>query len=324
MKTLLSCLLSVIFLTFLASTNLQAQADGSGTIKATVLDEKMQPMPYAVVRILGLNIGVQTDLDGVANLRGVSPGTYDVEVRMVSYKRYLKKSVLIKAGQTTYLDYTMQLIGLECDTCIVYEIFAEPTIDKTVSTLNSIDATQIRNMAVNRGDITAMAVNICSSCNTTPSGGLVMRGSRPGFSQTFVDGEKMYGSADIPGLAIGGMTVLSGGIPAEYGDLTGGAIIITTKNSVTGYQYKATMYEDLAEKQEAERLAEAEKRGVKITKTDVIEDQKSSEDSTQNPKDSLQQTPQSNPQINPQQPEVDQQETAPVLPPTQPAEKPKN
>lgn len=271
MKTLfLRRLLTFVPALFLSLTVL-AQADGSGTIKATVVDERQQPMPGTVVRIIGSNIGGTTDLDGVVTIRAISAGTYDVEARMLNYKVYIKKAVIVKAGQTAYLDFAMQLKDVSCDTCVVFTVYAEGPIDKNYSTITNISAEQIRNMAVQPGNIVGMVTNTCSSCSQTPSGGLVMRGSRPGQSQLFVDGEKMYGSANVPGLAIGQVTVLSGGIPAEYGDLSGGAIIVTTKNYNTGFLYKQAMYEAVAAEQEAARIAEAEKKGVISTNNEIIE-----------------------------------------------------
>jgi outer membrane receptor protein involved in Fe transport len=43
---------------------------------------------------------------------------------------------------------------------------------------------------------------------------------------------KVIGAFSIPKAAIKEMSVLTGGIPAQFGDATGGIIIITTKGYV--------------------------------------------------------------------------------------------
>lgn len=297
---------------FLFAALLNAQADGSGTIKATVLDTDKRPLPGAVVRIVGTNIGGATDMDGVVNLRAVSAGTYEVEARMVGYKAYVKRGVVVSAGQTAYISYPMQL--KTCDTCkdyVVYGEYVKSPVDKEYSTITNITAEQIKVMAVSRGDVTGMITNTCSSCSQTPSGGLVMRGSRPGQSQMFVDGEKIYGSSSVPGLAIGQITVLSGGIPAEYGDLSGGAIIVTTKDYIGGGVDKRNMYADAAEEQAAREKAEAEKNGKRETGDEIIEEQKA--DSTQSNTPAPQEAPAPQPQ-----PENNPAPQAPATPAEQP------
>src|SRR5690606_37888946 len=44
-----------------------------------------------------------------------------------------------------------------------------------------------------------------------------------------VDGVKVRGSAQVPQSAIEQVTVITGGVPAQYGDATGGIISITTR-----------------------------------------------------------------------------------------------
>lgn len=285
---------------FLFSLVLAAQADGSGTIKATILDESNQPLPGAVVRIIGTNIGGSADMDGVVNLRAVSASTYDVEARMVGYKIYTKRSVVVSAGQTAYLTFAMQL--KTCDTCavVIEDTYIKGPVDPSYSTLTNITADQVKRMAADRGNITDMVTNVCSSCSQTQSGQLVMRGSRPGQSQYFVDGEKMYGSASVPGLAIGQVTVLSGGIPAEYGDLSGGAVIVTTKNYVSGALDKQNMYQAAADEAAEKQRAEDAKRG-KTQTGDVIIEQPAADSTQAQPQKP--QSSQSAPAQSPQQPQ---------------------
>jgi outer membrane receptor protein involved in Fe transport len=66
-----------------------------------------------------------------------------------------------------------------------------------------------------------------------PEGGggqVIIRGSRPGDAVYYIDGVKMTDMSAVPGVAIGGLEAYTGGIPAKYGDTTGGVIILETKS----------------------------------------------------------------------------------------------
>ncbi len=56
-----------------------------------------------------------------------------------------------------------------------------------------------------------------------------VRGARSDGTVTYIDGIKVTGSAALPPSAIEQVSVLLGGLPAQYGDATGGVINVTTK-----------------------------------------------------------------------------------------------
>ena len=252
-----------------------AQDQGNGDIKVTVLDERNQPMIGAIVDIVagGPKLGGATDIDGNFTFRALTPGAYDIEANMTSYKKYIKTGIEVSAGQTSYATFAMQVN--ECDTCLGGVVVIKATVspvDPTFSSIKSIDMTQVKNMAVTRGDVVGMVTATSSDITTGPSGKLVMRGARETASQIYVDGEVMYGSSGIPGEAIAQVTILSGGIPASFGDLTGGAVIITTKSYYSGLAVKQRMYADAQkEREEAVKAAAAASGKRTESGTQIIE-----------------------------------------------------
>jgi outer membrane receptor protein involved in Fe transport len=59
----------------------------------------------------------------------------------------------------------------------------------------------------------------------------MVRGARPTSTQFITDGMKSRtGDIGIPGIAVGSVKVYTSGIPAEYGDVTGGVIVVETKS----------------------------------------------------------------------------------------------
>ena len=91
----------------------------------------------------------------------------------------------------------------------------------------------------NGGNIAGILRSISSDIQVDNNNKVILRGSRPGNSITIIDDVKSMGDASVPSLAIGSVTVYSGGIPAKYGDFTGGVILIQTKSFFDYYyQYK--------------------------------------------------------------------------------------
>ena len=72
---------------------------------------------------------------------------------------------------------------------------------------------------------------IVPGVQSTGDGELYFRGSRSDASGFYIDGVKMQGDlANIPSSAIGSITAYTGGVPAKYGDATGGIVVIETKS----------------------------------------------------------------------------------------------
>ncbi len=101
---------------------------------------------------------------------------------------------------------------------------------------------------VTRQDVTKMPVRSANGVASTVGGvyheegteNLNIRGGRGDANIYFIDGVKVQGSHNVPKSAIQQVTVITGGIPANYGDVTGGVISIETRS--TGYE--RTTYSD--------------------------------------------------------------------------------
>ncbi|HET6999772.1 MAG TPA: TonB-dependent receptor plug domain-containing protein, partial [Puia sp.] len=64
---------------------------------------------------------------------------------------------------------------------------------------------------------------------------LNMRGMRDGGTAYFIDGQRVIGSANLPQQSIEQVSVITGGVPAQFGDATGGVINITTRGPQSQY-----------------------------------------------------------------------------------------
>ena len=67
---------------------------------------------------------------------------------------------------------------------------------------------------------------------------LYFKGARADAMVYFVDGVKMSSLKGVPPDAINSISVYTGGVPAKYGDFTGGVIAIETKTYFDLYQQR--------------------------------------------------------------------------------------
>ncbi|WP_276089755.1 SusC/RagA family TonB-linked outer membrane protein [Pedobacter sp. JY14-1] len=74
-----------------------------GKISGRILDENDQPLPSAIVRITSLGISRQTDHDGRYTLEA-EPGTYTVEISFISYEKFRRENIQVRAGSSVTLN----------------------------------------------------------------------------------------------------------------------------------------------------------------------------------------------------------------------------
>lgn len=77
-------------------------------------------------------------------------------------------------------------------------------------------------------NVKQMIASSTGGVQLTDDGELVFRGARKGDMIYMLDGIKMNDAVNIPSAAIGSMKVYTGGVPAKYGDTTGGVVVMET------------------------------------------------------------------------------------------------
>ena len=228
-----------LFLTSILLTASFAIAQtGNGSIKGTITDkESGEPLPF--VKVVIIQSGQQkgfatTDFDGKFLISAVPPGEYDVEARFVGYQPVRQEGVIVNSDRYTLLN-DMQM-GNSTEMLDVVEIvyYEVPLIDQDGGASGA---------TVTRDDISKMptrdAQGIASTVggvySTEGSNGLSIRGTREDATYYYIDGIKVRGSSSLPKSAIQEVSVITGGVPANYGDLTGGIISITTRGPSAKY-----------------------------------------------------------------------------------------
>ena len=241
-------------------------AQTEGTIKGTVVDEKNIPMPFAPVAVLQdstIIASTQTDVNGEFTIKNLTPGKYNIKSFFTSYNTTLLEKVSVNLNQIRYVTMNMSLTATGLPPVVVSAVFIEPAFDAKFSTVTPISITQIENAAVGKTDIVQLVLMTTPGILETPDGkDLYVRGSRRGSTGYYVDGNKTMSVPEVPGMGISGMEVLTGGVPAMYGDCTGGLVIITTKEYKWEMNRQRNKIEDRKERDAAEKRQKAETKKI--------------------------------------------------------------
>ena len=197
-----------------------------GGLKGTVKDEvTKESIPFAEVRVLlggELVAGIATDFDGNYSIAPLDGGNYTVKIVNGSYAEKVIP-ITINPGKTKVLNIEMSLEGDVLETIdLVDNKLIEVGKTSTIKTTEDIKNLPIRGT----NGIAALTPGV----QVGDDGQLRFRGARSGQNQTFIDGVKVRGDANLPREAIAQQEVITGGLPANYGDVTGGVISTTTKN----------------------------------------------------------------------------------------------
>ncbi len=140
--TKLGCLAVMVCLAFaLVATPAFAQ---KGTITGTVTDaETGEPLPGAnvVVSSPSVQTGAATRTDGAYMVQNVPPGTYTVTVSYIGYGQKVLTDVQVTAGQTTKLDVSLALTGIEINPIAVT---ASRRVEKALDAPASISVLEAR------------------------------------------------------------------------------------------------------------------------------------------------------------------------------------
>ena len=227
------------FISFFAAVLLISSAGlaqvGSGTLKGTVTDGDLgDPLPFAsvVVFLNGNQVsGTNTDFDGKFTIKPIAPGTYDVLISFVGYQPKKITGVKINANKIQILpdNQTVLSAGVMVAEAEVVE-YEVPLIDKdggaSGGTVSREDIDKLPGRSA-----TSIATTVAGASTAGTGGGISIRGARTSSTWVYIDGIKVRGSQALPKSAIEEVQVVTGGIPANIGDATGGVINISLRNS---------------------------------------------------------------------------------------------
>lgn len=201
-----------------------AQASLEGKVTDGATGEALIFANVVLFKNGNLITGVQTDLDGNYVFSSVDPGTYDVEASYTGFPTQRQTGVVILAGKAIRLDFKLDVgLLLQQVEIVAYKV---PLIEQDNTTQGGIKtAEQIRNLPTK--NINAIAATT-AGLSSIDGGDINIRGSRSNATDYYLDGIRVNASL-IPQSEIEQLQVITGGIEARYGDVTGGLISLTSK-----------------------------------------------------------------------------------------------
>lgn len=230
-------LLAATLLTISSVTIVYAQI-GQGALKGKVTDkETKEALPFVNV-VLELNgtivTGAASDFDGNFTIKPIPPGKYNLKATFTGYQPVQISGVVITSDKITFQNIAMTSAAIDIKEFEVIE-YAVPLISKDNTATGA---------TVTREDIDKLPGRSATSVAQTVGGvyskddgkdELNIRGGRSDANYYFIDGIKVRGSSSIPKASIEQVTVITGGLPAQYGDITGGVVSITTRGASKEY-----------------------------------------------------------------------------------------
>jgi len=209
-----------------------AFAQQTGKIIGTVKDkDTKEPVPFANIKIFSggsLRGGATAGVNGEFSSSPLNPGVYSIEVSSVGYQKVTIQPVNIGAEDIKRIN--PELVSMTSTTKAVEIVaYKEPIIGINNGQRQKLDAGAIAKIPTrNPQDMVATFSNVTSA---DYGRGLNVRGNRSSDNAVFINGVRQFGTSLPPAEAIQELSLITGGIPAQYGDALGGIISVTTKSA---------------------------------------------------------------------------------------------
>ena len=207
-------------------------AQGQGNISGRVTDASGEPLFGVNVVVVGTTLGAATDLDGNYTIPDLRAGEYSVRFSIIGFETTQFTGIQVANGQTTALSASLDEAILSTDEEIVI-IGEKPLLDVEQATSTS---------TISREQLEAAPLRDIQEVVGTQAGvtrdptGLYIRGGRADETGFIVDGvsakDPLAGTGfglDLGSNSFSEVEVTTGGIGAEYGDVTSGVVNVQTQ-----------------------------------------------------------------------------------------------
>lgn len=249
-----------------------------GSIQGTILGDDGNSVIGATVEISsGTSYSItSSDIDGRFKLKPLQPGLYSISIRSLGSHEVNITDINVKPNKITFIE-TVNLIAeaviIDGDVTIVG---GRKLIDPEETSVLPIEREMLVKLPGSKKPVD-LAASLSTEISKGDNNQMIIRGSRPGSSSVYIDGVRMSAESNgVPGLAIGDMEVYTGGVPAKFGDFTGGVVIMRTASYFdlqSAHESRTKRFQELAE-MEKEMKKKKEQAEETDEKSDKSEDKK--------------------------------------------------
>ena len=208
-------------------------AGTTGKIAGVVIDKANgEPMIGVSVIVVGTSLGAATDIAGEFSIISVPPGTYDIQVSFIGYKKMVLSQVRVFIDQTTRVNVNLEMEAVEVtEMVVVGERPIKLDVATSVVDVSSIDIPKLP--VTNVDDVINMQAGIKDNN---------IRGSGLDQALFLVDGITMRDPRNNQALtkvalsSVKEISIERGGFNAEYGQVQSGVIkVVTNEGTAKGY-----------------------------------------------------------------------------------------
>ena len=169
---------SLIGVSLVFSSALEAQVGTSGIILGTIKDESDAVVPAATVVVTDEQTGntrsTTTNALGIFNVPSLLPSVYRVEAELVGFKKYVRQGVLLPVNETVRLDIQLEL-GDITERVEVTE--AAPLLQTSSSTVGTVvDSKKVRELPLNGRNFVQLTLLIPGATQGNNAGGFFVVG----------------------------------------------------------------------------------------------------------------------------------------------------
>ncbi len=201
-------------------------------IAGRVLDEKKEAMINASVQVYQGGIlkgGVVTDYDGNYSVKPLEPGTYDVLVLYTGYDSMITTNVLVSPGNRTTQNFQMARHNPKELKTVTIVAYKKPLVDQDKPNSHILTKSEIAEIPTT--DVTDIVSQAPGLYQQKRGADISIGGARTDGTVYIIDGVVVQGTNGI-NMAQGSidqLEVITSGIPANYGDVSGGVVNITSR-----------------------------------------------------------------------------------------------
>jgi outer membrane receptor protein involved in Fe transport len=201
----------------------------TGILEGTIVDKvSHQPIVGVNVLLVGTPYGSVSNQEGIYRITNVRGGEYDVRFSIIGYKTLVMKQVVVSPDLRTKLNVELEIGAVEFQPVEIRAV--RPLIQKDLAaTAFSVGGDKIEQLPISTFN------EVLSLQPGTTLEGNVRGGTTTG-TVYLIDGipvQDVIGGGlgtDIPKSSVSGVTVLTGGLDAEYGNTQSGAVNVITKS----------------------------------------------------------------------------------------------
>jgi hypothetical protein len=206
----------------------------TGKIAGTLIDRSSgESLIGANVVVMGSSLGSVTDINGQYTILYVPPGTYNVQITFIGYKKVIVDNVRVFIDQTARLDVALEPQAIEVGETI---ITAERNLVKPDVATSVVAVSSKELAALPVASVTAV-MNMQAGINDNK-----IRGSGMDQALFLLDGVTMRDPRNnkaITSVALSSIREISverGGFNAEYGQVQAGIVnVVTNEGKIRGY-----------------------------------------------------------------------------------------